>query len=718
MAMKHKKTNIFKNSAFFLSSAVLAALATGARADSFTDVSATGAWNTARWNNSTDGPAYTSTYTAGNAVQFTSGNYSFAGMGASINVGDVTLADGVTVNFATIGSTYGTGGNVRTITVGTGSLFNLNGNSMSTAAGTGFIKNGAGAWALSGSNYTGGFTLNNGTIIAQGVNAMGNGGTLTINGGAIGANATRNFSGKYTAVTIGGDFQLGVLSSAVFIASDSANLTFDAGMALGTTRKITIGGTGIYSLNGAISAGTLTVDALSGASAGALSLGGGSNTFSAIDISGGRLYAAATGALGAGAVKLDGTDTQLRLSATGVSLGNALTIGDTGNNKTLAGFATGGSTIYSGDITINETTAGNFTVQTGDSHTLTISGDIGGTGGAGLKKTSAGTVTLSGTNSYTGPNVINQGVINANSSTALGNAGNTLTITNLNTGVGSTTTLNVNASLTAGTLASTAMSTPSSGTNAMKIDIGSGNTLTVNQTADAAYAGEISGSGDLTLGSSSTHKLTLSASSIYTGATSINGGTLVMGDAAADSFATSGVSVAAGATLAGNGTINGTVDVNNSGTLAVGDNGVGKLTMNGKLTLNAGSTFKWELAADSTSDRGTNYDWVQSTAASNGLTISGSAIFQVIQTGTTDFTTAFWDSDRSWGDIFEATGSISGWNNTAVSVYNTSGGLLDVSDQGYFTISSRTLSWTAVPEPSTATFAGLVLAAGLLRRRR
>jgi len=117
--------------------------------------------------------------------------------------------------------------------------------------------------------------LNSGTLVARGVNAMGSAGTLTINGGTIAANATRDFSGKYTSLTVGGNFQLGALSSAVPLSLDGANLTFNTAMGLGAaTRTITIGGTGAYTLGGAISGSPgagLTVNALSGAS-GTLSL--------------------------------------------------------------------------------------------------------------------------------------------------------------------------------------------------------------------------------------------------------------------------------------------------------------------------------------------------------------------------------------------------------------------------------------------------------------
>ena len=48
----------------------------------------------------------------------------------------------------------------------------------------------------------------------------------------------------------------------------------------------------------------------------------------------------------------------------------------------------------------------------------------------------------------------------------------------------------------------------------------------------------------------------------------------------------------------------------------------------------------------------------------------------------------------------------------------TSSGILqDVSTQGSFAINGSSLTWTAVPEPSSA-LAGLLVGAGLLRRRR
>lgn len=394
-------------SCLFVCSITSAILMSPASADSYTDATATGAWNTARWNNTTDAAPYTSTYTAGNAVQFTSGTYSFAGMGASINVGNVTLANNVTVNFASIGSTYGTGGNVRTITTGTGALFDLNSNSVSTTAGTGFIKNGSGTWALAGAAYTGGFTLNQGTLIARGVNAMGAGGSLTINGGAIGANATRNLSGKYTGITVGGDFQLGVLASAVAIASDAANLTFDSAVSLGaSTRKITLGGIGTYTLGGVLSgaSGTgLTVDALSGATDGTLVLSGNNSFDGGLTINSGRVELGHNNAAGAASntIQLAGSNAFLQ-TGSGINVGNAITVADNGDLKSLRHFNSTNAGTFSGNITINESTVGNFNTNIGAGAQLSLAGTISGSGGAGLSKIGAGTLVISGTSTYSG----------------------------------------------------------------------------------------------------------------------------------------------------------------------------------------------------------------------------------------------------------------------------------------------------------------------------
>ena len=98
--------------------------------------------------------------------------------------------------------------------------------------------------------------------------------------------------------------------------------------------------------------------------------------------------------------------------------------------------------------------------------------------------------------------------------------------------------------------------------------------------------------------------------------------------------------------------------------------------------------------------------------------------------GTQTFAGSFWDTNRTWTDIFR-TGDGSGTSNVnyasifggGFQYYNYSGvgstlaALTTPTIDGSFSISGSTLTWSAEPEPSSA-LAGLLLAAGLLRRRR
>ena len=215
----------------------------------------------------------------------------------------------------------------------------------------------------------------------------------------------------------------------------------------------------------------------------------------------------------------------------------------------------------------------------------------------------------------------------------------------------------------------------------------------------------------------------LSAASTYTGVTSINAGKLVMGDAVADTFATSAVNVAATATLGGSGTLSGNVTLatetfsgaNDGGTLAPGS-GTGTLTVGGATTLNQGSIFAWDISAN-----GASFDKLQTATLVDGGAAGGS-VFQIVVADST-FTDTFWDTAQSWTNIFTTDGTagtaFTDWANifgSTVSVVNGSFTPITPVD-GSFTLTGSTLSWSAVPEPSSA-LAGLLLAAGLLRRRR
>ena len=133
--------------------------------------------------------------------------------------------------------------------------------------------------------------------------------------------------------------------------------------------------------------------------------------------------------------------------------------------------------------------------------------------------------------------------------------------------------------------------------------IGGGNTLTVGSNDRSTEVwGEIlndcgCGAGDGSLVKVGTGTLTLSGINSYRGTTSVDGGTLLVnGSIAASSLTT----VGNGATLGGNGVVGNTV-IGAGGTLAPG-NSIGRLDVNGNLAFNPSATYLVELGSSS-SDR-------------------------------------------------------------------------------------------------------------------
>jgi len=204
--------------------------------------------------------------------------------------------------------------------------------------------------------------------------------------------------------------------------------------------------------------------------------------------------------------------------------------------------------------------------------------------------------------------------------------------------------------------------------------------------------------------------LTLAGTNTYTGATTVSSGTLaVTGSLAAGSA----VTIANGATLAGTGMIGGTTSV--FGTLAPG-NGATKLRINGSTTLNSGSIFEWDLnTADNT--RAAGYDGLNTAAL-----VGSGAIFKILLSGSQDFADTFWNTTRTWSDIFkteDGSSNLRDWASVFSGGFQFSynGKTMAPTSEGSFALSGNTLTWSAIPEPSSA-FTGLLLAAGMLRRRR
>jgi fibronectin-binding autotransporter adhesin len=176
---------------------------------------------------------------------------------------------------------------------------------------------------------------------------------------------------------------------------------------------------------------------------------------------------------------------------------------------------------------------------------------ISGAGGIIVANSPTATVRLVSNNSYTGPTTINSGILMIGQ----GNAGEP-------------------------------------GSIASRVVNNSG-TLVFNRVEDLTYAGAISGTGALT--KSAAGILTLTGTHIYTGATTINAGNLLVNGL----IGSSTVNVLGG-TLGGTGVIKGPVTVQSAGRLAPGSS-IGVLTISNSLSL-SGVTLMELNAAAGTSD--------------------------------------------------------------------------------------------------------------------
>lgn len=135
--------------------------------------------------------------------------------------------------------------------------------------------------------------------------------------------------------------------------------------------------------------------------------------------------------------------------------------------------------------------------------------------------------------------------------------------------------------------------------------------LHFNHTDNVIFNTPITGTGTLVKDGSGT--VTLGGASTYTGATSVNTGTLVVNG----SLGNTAVTVASGATLAGSGTITGDVTIASGGTLSPG-NSPGTITL-GSLVLNSASVLDFQLGLPS-GVAGVDSDLINVTGA---LTLDG-----------------------------------------------------------------------------------------------
>ncbi|EKR1833399.1 TPA_asm: autotransporter outer membrane beta-barrel domain-containing protein [Salmonella enterica subsp. enterica serovar Cerro] len=430
-------------------------------------------------------------------------------------------------------------------------MLNTGGDFINNIGGTGRVeKSGDDTLTLSGSNtYTGGTLINGGTLVANDVNALGTGditdnATLALNAvgdfnNAISGSGKVEKSGDGTLTLSGSNTYTGgtTISGGTLVATSvdalgTGDVTDNATLELNTGGDFTnnIGGTGRVEKSGD---GTLTLS--------------GSNTYTGGTlISDGTLVASNVEALGTG----DVTDNATLELNTGGDFDNAISGSgqvEKSGDKTLtlsgSNTYTGGTLISGGTLVASNVEAlGSGDVTNDAVLELNTGGDfinsIGGTGR--VEKSGDETLTLSGSNTYTGGTTINDGTLVATSVDALGSGDVTNNATlELNTGgdfdnaiSGSgqvvksgdkTLTLSGANSYSGGTLISDGTLVASNVEALGTGDVTNNATLELNTGGD--FDNVISGSGQVV--KSGDDALTLSGANSYTGGTTISGGTLV-----------------------------------------------------------------------------------------------------------------------------------------------------------------------------------------------
>ncbi len=520
-----------------------------------------------------------------------SGTNSYGGL-LTLGSASTISSDSGTLNLTNTGTISGSGFALTLTGAGNGSVSSIIG----TGAGT-LTKTGTGTWTLSANNtYTGGTTINAGTLTldySTVASKLADTGVLNFGGG------TLNLSGGASAHTE-------VVASTTLTANSSSSVTRTSGTSVLRMNAITrnagstvnfgaasIADTDTTNTNG-ILGGYATVGATTGAADWAV------NSTNAGD---GSIIALASGSYAAFATTGTNTNNELLTGSstlTGNATTNSLKINTSGTGQSLnlvsgqtLTLTTGGLmfigaqdySITNGTLKSNTATNSDLIIQQWGAGNLTIGSVIAnGNGLSTLTKAGTGTLTLGGTNTYTGATTINAGTLSVSSLAAGGS----------NSNIGASANAATNLILNGGTLqyTGTTVSTDrlfSVGANGGTIDASGSGTLTFSNAGAMGFnsqvgtrtvtltgtntgnntltvaIGDNSGATSLTKNGTGTWVLNNTTASTYSGATTVNLGTLSIdnnGTTTARLANTSSISVNSGGTLLLAGTSSSTDRIN------------------------------------------------------------------------------------------------------------------------------------------------------------
>ncbi|MEY4298940.1 MAG: polymorphic outer membrane protein, partial [Verrucomicrobiota bacterium] len=524
------------------------------------------------------------TLLGGNTSEVNSGQVLIGAGSALVLTGNITYETGGNNRYRSYisGGTLDLGGATNTVTV------NDNNNTAdleidSVIANGSLAKAGAGILQLDAANtLSGTVLLSAGTLALNNANALQN---ATLDLGSSGTRDTTFVVSGATTYNIGalaGADALAISNNTLSIGANNTSLSM-TGAITGTGGSITKVGTGTLTLanSGSTYSGQTTVNN------GTLRVQTSASTLgtSALVLAGGNLE------LAAGATTSFGNNTTLsnnttitadRTSAGGTAnytLGT-LSIGAQtldlarGTNYTsgTSGLIFGATTLRSSGATFNVIDANSaltlgavsgsgFSFTVGGFGSATISNIT--TGAGSVTKSGAGTLTLGGTNTYSGGTLVSAGGLS-----------------------GSTTSL--------------------------QGAITNNGTVIFSQTTNGTYAGTMSGAGGA-LTKSGSGTLTMTAANTFSGPTTVTAGRLLVNG----TNASSAVTMNTNASLGGSGRVG---DLTVSGLLAPG-NSVGSLSA-GSTILNTGGSFELEIF-DFTGSAGTGWDLL---AVNGDLTLSNTSV--------------------------------------------------------------------------------------------
>ena len=554
---------------------------------------------------------------------------------------------------------------------------------------------------------------NNGTTVANGAtlalsNNINSAEAITIAGDGVGGNGViRNISGNNTnsgtitlnatnnriQVDSGTSLTLGAIANGV----STNNLTLSANGTLRVTGALTGAGTSaVLQKDGA---GSLVISNSGTTGQAQLQLGGGTVTveqgsFSTSTSTGTRALDIGISSTG------DSTNNVAFYANSGVTISNSIYIApNTTNNalRILGTESTSGTATFDREIFLG----GNLTVSAASGGTALFSGNIVSSGN--LTKTNAGTVVLSGSNTFTGNVDIAQGtLVLSNSLQRALNDANAVSISN-------GATLSVGLSEEVGSI--TGASGSFINLNGVQLRAGDNN-------ASTTFAGVMSSTADTaSFVKKGTGTTTLTAANTMNGQTFIDAGTLRFDVAQGGTFTntinvglTNGSAAATLAIGAGGVTLSNAINVRsgNSGTMtiaALNTNGTatfsGNITLNKAVTLSANAGGNLSLGAIAMGDNNVTYSGANNVTISGAMSAnSGTAELRVNGSGTLALT-----GDNSASNQMKiilnsgtlSVGALSAFGTTPGALYfdkiNFNGGTLSVTND--ITIAADTMGITS-----------------------